>query len=208
MNFNPFKRNEESSFEQGLPVNKTIKNVSDQAQKQAKVLTNDIVASLYGISDKSSGDGQSDNKMQATNQASSPVSQQLSNGFPGIQTPDEMARYQQLQQQLRGEGKSDDEVKSKMTHSQNYFRPTIGNVEDEIEKEKRKREQREAERNKNLEDEAQQKIQAEQSQSESLPPVTGKGRNKMGMPPQKKGKTDMGLKMGQMKTETFRGSSG
>jgi hypothetical protein len=208
MNFNPFKRNEESSFEQGLPVNKIIKNVNDQTQKQAKVLTKDIVASLYGISDKSSGDGRSDNKMQGVNQASSSASSSVPNGFPGIQTPDEMARYQQLQQQLRGEGKGDEDVKVKMTHSQNYFRPTIGNVEDEIEKEKRKREQRHAERNKNSEEEAQQKMQAEASQSESLMPVTGKGRNKMGMPPQKKGKTDMGLKMGQMKTETFRGSSG
>lgn len=202
---NPFKQSEESSFEQGISVVKPVKAVSDAARQQSKNVTSDIVAQLYGVSDSSSGNGIVDNT-QASKQAqssSASVAQQSSK-FPGIQTPEEMARYQALQSQLRGQGKSDEEVKAQSTHSQNYFRPTIGTVEDAIHMEKRNREQKEQERRKQYQQEEQEQQQTLKENNEELPQATGKGRNRMG----KKAKTSIALKMSTQKTETFRGASG
>jgi len=196
---------EETSFEQGNPVNKTVKAVSDQTTKQVKNLTNDIVSQLYGTSDKSANSLPTDKNQQASTQVKPPVQQGSANTqFPGIQSPQEMIQYHNLQQQLKGEGKSDKEVKQTLTHTQNYFRPNIGTLEDTVARERRKHAQLAEEIKKQNMEEEQKKQQMETDKNNEIIRPVAKGRNRMGGSK----KANMGLKMSQMKTETFRGSSG
>jgi hypothetical protein len=75
-------------------------------------------------------------------------------------------------------------------------------VESGMARQQKEREQQERER-KNQEEDQERKKQ-EEAQGRSAPPVVH-GRSRMGS---KKAKPDMGLTMGQLKTETFRGASG
>lgn len=207
---NPFDQGENSSFEQGLSIKKPVKAVSSAVSNQAAQTTREFVAQLYGVKDDKQGDSKSD-QSQNSSKASSPsptMQQQVSSNYPGIQTPEEMAKYQSLQKQLGGEGKSDGDVKAQSAHNQNYFRPTIGSVEDEVAREARKREQMEAERKKKFEEEEMQKKQDQAEKAQAPAVATGKSRNRMGQPPGKKPKTDMGLEMAKNKAEMFRGTSG
>lgn len=210
MPINPFKQSEESSFEQGISVVKPVKAVSDAARQQAKAVTQDIVAQLYGVKsdgaqDSAASDSTKQTSTSSSGTSSSVIQQQISSQNPGIQTPEEIARYQALQNQLRGQGKSDEEIKAQSTHNQNYFRATIGNVEDQMQKEAQKREKNEEERKKQIDEEVQQKKQAIAEQNQELPQATGKGRNRMGT----KAKTGgIALERSQKKAETNRGASG
>jgi hypothetical protein len=207
---NPFNQSEDSSFEQGLSIKKPVKAVGSVVSNQAAQTTREFVAQLYGVKDDKQGDLKSDQSQNSPKaSSSSPANQQqVSSNYPGIQTPEEQARYQALQKQLRGDGKSDEEIKAQSAHNQNYFRPTIGSVEDEVLREARKREQREAERNKKAEEEEMQKKQDQADKAQAPAVATGKSRNRMGQPPGKKPKTDMGLEMAKNKAEMFRGTSG
>jgi hypothetical protein len=207
---NPFKQSEESSFEQGISVVKPVKAVSDAARQQAKAVTQDIVAQLYGVkSDGAQDSAVSDSTKQTSTSSSSAsssvIQQQISSQNPGIQSPEEIARYQALQNQLRGQGKSDEEIKAQSTHNQNYFRTTIGNVDDQMQKEAQKREKNEEERKKQIDEEAQQKKQAIAEQNQELPQATGKGRNRMGGKVKRK---DVALNKAKTTTEINRGASG
>ncbi len=195
---------EESSFEQGIAVNKPLKVMSDAAKQQAKQLTNDFVSQLYGTSDKSSGDA---NDPSAQPQAKQAQIQQTPPPKPvrklgGMSDSGDHAKYAAMQSLLdKGDQKGADEL---MHHMQYYYDTTFGTLEEQVKKAKQKTQQARQEKEKEEQEEEEKKKQELAQKNEQLPQATGKGRNRMG----KKAKTDMGLKMGQMKTETFRGSSG
>jgi hypothetical protein len=58
------------------------------------------------------------------------------------------------------------------------------------------------------EEEKRKKEEEERKKQEQPAIATGKGRNRMGMPPQKKQKSPMAVQMGKNKAEMFRGTSG
>lgn len=200
---NPFSNNEETSFEQGRSVNKPVKAVTAQATQQAKNITQDIVAQLYGVSDKSKDDATDPNAQNATQakpQAPPPLPK-----LSGTSSVGDHAKYLARQKYLeKGDSKGAEDA---MYHMQHYFDETIMTLEDKVKKERQKTEQKKQENKKQDEQEDEQRKQQLEEQNRELPRPVAKGRNRMGAGG-KKPKTDMGLKMGQMKTETFRGSSG
>ncbi len=195
---------EESSFEQGIAVNKPVKAISDAAKQQAQQITNDFVSQLYGVSDKSS-DASHDPAAQA--QAKQAQAAQAPPPKPvrklgGMSDSGDHAKYAAMQSLLdKGDQKGADEL---MHHMQYYYDTTVGTLEEQVKKAKQKTDQTRQEKEKQDQEDEDRKKQELSEKNEQLPQATGKGRNRMG----KKAKTDMGLKMGQMKTETFRGSSG
>lgn len=195
---------EESSFEQGISINKPVKAISDAAKQQAKQLTNDFVSQLYGVSDKSSSDA---NDPNAQAQAKQAQAQQASQPKPvrklgGMSDSGDHAKYAAMQGLLdKGDQKGADKL---MHHMQYYYDTTVGTLEEQVKKAGQKTQQTRQEKEKEEQEDEEKKKQELAQKNEQLPQATGKGRNRMG----KKAKTDMGLKMGQMKTETFRGSSG
>lgn len=204
---NPFNNTEESSFEQGISVNKPAKAVSAQAAQQAKNITRDIVAQLYGISDKSSGDPTDPNAQdpsQPKAPSPAPPPKQV-HKLGGMSDSGDHAKYAAMQAQLEaGDKKGADDT---MHHMQYYYDTTIGTLEEQVKKAHQKKQQEEQEKSKEEQEEGERKQQELEQKNADLPRPTAKGRNRMGTGG-KKAKTDMGLKMGQMKTETFRGSSG
>ncbi|HUQ85257.1 MAG TPA: hypothetical protein VM077_02935 [Candidatus Limnocylindrales bacterium] len=204
MPINPFKANEESSFEQGISINKPAKAVTAQSQQQAKKFQDDFVNQLYGFSDKSTqGDDQADpataNQPKPT--PPPPPPKQV-HKLGGMSDSGDHAKYAAMQALLeKGDKKGADDA---MHHMQYYYDTTIGTLEEQVKKARQKTQQDRQEKEKQEQEDDDKKKQEMAEKSQDLPQATGKGRNRMG----KKPKTDMGLKMGQMKTETFRGSSG
>ncbi len=211
---NPFKNNVESSFEEDVSIAKpAAKPLSDQAKQQAqnaaKAVTNDIVAQLYGVTDKSTGDPQDPkdpNIAKAQKSVAPPLAKSKAHILAGTSNVGDHAKFIARQHYLdKGDAKG---AENAMFHLQHYFDENVMTLEDRVKKFRREQEQQREERKKQQEEEEEEKKQAEAKEKEEPPQATGKGRNKMGTPPGKKRKADMGLKMGQMKTETFRGSSG
>ncbi len=201
---------EESSFEHGIAVTKPVKAISDAAKQQAKQIANDFVSQLYGVSDKSSSDANDPNaqvQAQAQVQAKQAQAQQTPPPKPvrklgGMSDSGDHAKYAMMQDLLdKGDQKGADEM---MHHMQYYYDNNIGTLEEQVKKAGQKVQQTRQEKEKQQQEDEEKKKQELAQKNEELPQSTGKGRNRMG----KKAKTDMGLKMGQMKTETFRGSSG
>lgn len=204
---NPFKNTEETSFEQGISVQKPVKAMSDAARQQAKAVTQDIVAQLYGVKDKSSDPNDPNSKNPGQQAAPPPQQQKRVHILSGTSNVGDHAKYIARQQYLdKGDVKGADDI---MFHMQHYFDESVMTLEDRVKKFRREQEQQRAERKKQQEQEEEEKKQQEEQEKAELPMVTGKGRNKMGMPPQKKPKTGgIALARSQRKAETNRGASG
>lgn len=203
---NPFSNNEESSLERGIPVNKPTKAITSQAQAQAKAFRDDFLNQLYGKSD-STGDDKADPAAQAKQQqqAATPPPKPVRK-LGGMSDSGDHAKYAMMQDLLdKGDKKGADDA---MHHMQYYYDTNVGTLEEQIKKARQKRQQEEQEREKQQQEEEEQKKQAEAKEKEELPQATGKGRNRMGQPPQKKRKTNMAVDMNKNKAEQFRGSSG
>lgn len=211
MPINPFNTNEESSFEQGISLNRPVKAVNAQSQQQAKAFKADLLAQLYGPGDTSNPeDGNVDpNKAAQARSASSGQAAQAAvvqkkpvHKLGGMSDSGDHAKYAAMQKQLEaGDKKGADDT---MHHMQYYYDTTIGTLEEQVKKARQKRQQEEQEREKQSQEEEQKKKQKLEEKKNDVPRPIAKGRNRMGG----KGKTDMGLEMGKKKTETFRGSSG
>ncbi len=200
---NPFKTNEESSFEQGHSLTKPVKAVSAAAAQQAKAFKDDFLAQLYGPSDKSGQDTQDPN---AKNPPPAPPPAPAKSKPPmlsGNSNAGDHGKYMARQQYLdKGDAKGADDA---MFHLQHYFDETIMTLEDRVKKVRQEQEQKKQERKKQAEQEEQERQEAEAKEKEELPQSGNKDRrNRMG----KKATTNIALKMSTQKTETFRGSSG
>ncbi len=193
---------EETSFENGISLTKPVKALSDAAKQQAKAVTNDIVAQLYGVTDKSSADPKDPNAKNPQQQAApSPKPKKAVHILSGTSNAGDHAKFIARQQYLdKGDAKGAEDI---MFHMQHYFDESVMTLEDRVKKFRREQEQQRAERKKQQEEEEEQKKKKEAEEKEQLPQATGKGRNRMG----KKAKTTgFALKMSQQKTETFRGA--
>jgi hypothetical protein len=202
---NPFNQNEETSFEAGISVKKPVQTVTAQAQQQAKAFKDDFINQLYGPSDKNQTN---DNNNSAANQ------QQAQQAPPkpkphilgGNSDASDHAKYAMMQKHLeRGDKKAADDA---MHHMQYYYDSTIGTLEEQVKKARQLKQQEAQKKQQEEQEEQEKKRQEMEEKSQELPQATGKGRNRMGMPPQKKQKTPMSVQMGKNKAEMFRGSSG
>lgn len=208
MPVNPFKTNEESSFESGVPATKPVKTVTGQAQQQAKAFTDDFLEQLYGPSSPQKG---KTNDPQNANLASGQVVQPPPQKkapyiMGGTANVGDHAKYAAMQKILEtGDSKKANKT---MYHMQHYFDANIGTLEDNAAKARRVEEQKKQQRLQQEEEDKQKKNQEEEQKNAEIPRANAKGRNRMMMPGGKKPKTPMAVQMGQMKTETFRGSSG
>lgn len=169
------------------------KGISDASSRVKKVTSDDFkkttqafIGQLYGKSDQP-GDAQD---TQDPNLVKSPelLNQKSSSQHQVQHTQGQMPKMQNSNPVKR-------------THTQNYYDPTIGDLEMQIKRERDKREKEQQQRKQQFEEEEQQKKQEVEAANRAAPPVA-RGRNRMGK------KADMGLKMSQQKTETFRGASG
>lgn len=201
---NTLTPNEETSFEQGISDAKPLKVVSDAAKQQAKKVTSDIVAQLYGITDKSPEDGANDSK--DPNQAKpAPVTPRPLPKLSGNSNVGDHAKFIARQHYLdKGDAKGAEKA---MFHLQHYFDESVMTLEDRVKKVRQEQEREREQREKQEEEEEQKKKQEMEEKNNEIPRPIAKGRNRMGIGG-KKGKVDMGLEMGKKKTETFRGASG
>ena len=206
MPINPFKNSEETSFEQGITVTKPVKAISAAAKQQAKAVTQDIVAQLYGVTDKSSADKADPKAANAQKPTPPPPPpKKTPHILSGTSNVGDHAKYIARQQYMdKGDHKGAEKA---MFHLQHYFDENVMTLEDRVKKFRREQEQQKAERKKQTEEEEEQKKQKEAEEKEQLPQAqaTGKGRNRMG----NKAKTG-GIALGrsQRKAETNRGASG
>jgi hypothetical protein len=205
---NPFNRGEESSFEQGISVKKPIKAVSGASAQQAKQFRDDFLEQLYGKSNKAS-----DSKSKNTNDPSKPTQappqkpQNTVHKLSGNSNVGDHAKYMARQAYIdKGDVKG---AENAMHHLQYYFDANIMTLEDRVKKNRQEKEQKEMQRKQQEEEEEKRKKEEEEQKRREQPAVvTGKGRNKMGLPPGKKPKTPMSVQMGKNKAEMFRGTSG
>ncbi|HVF69131.1 MAG TPA: hypothetical protein VNA13_01055 [Xanthomonadales bacterium] len=200
---NPFKANEESSFEQGISVNKPARAITAQTQQQAKKFKDDMLSQLYGPSDKAGADDQTNHNAAAhAKQAQAAPPPKQVHKLGGLSDSGDHAKYATMQALLeKGDKKGADEA---MHHMQYYYDTNIGTLEEQVKKARQKSQQTQQEKQKEEQEEEEKKRQELSERNEELPQATGKGRNRMG----KKAKTSIALKMSTQKTETFRGASG
>lgn len=211
MPINPFKVNEETSFETGVSVQKPVKVATAQTQQQAKAFKDDFLTQLYGPSDKSAADVKNADP-NAVKQAQQSQQLQAASQKPkqhilgGNSDASDHAKYAMMQKQLeKGDKKGADDT---MHHMQYYYDTNIGTLEEQVRKARQQRMQEQQERAKAEQEEEEKKRQELEERNQEIAQPTGKGRNRMGMPPQKKQKTPMAVQMGKNKAEMFRGTSG
>lgn len=199
----PFNDNGETSFESGISLKKPVQAVSDAAKQQAKAVTNDIVAQLYGIKDTSTNDPKDPNNPQKPVQPQ-PQPKAKPHILSGMSNAGDHAKFIARQQYMdKGDVKG---AENAMFHLQHYFDSSVMTLEDRVKKNRQEQEQKQQQRKQEHEQEEQQKKEAEARDKEELPQMgaTGKGRNRMG----KKPKTSIALKMSQTKAEINRGATG
>lgn len=201
-NFNPFSSdNEDTSFEQGLPVNQTAKNVaktvSSQVQAQAKAAQKALMDQLYGPSDSSGQDQGTDEAnpqhVDLTNTANRMTVAHAANKGSNTnqnQTPDEQAKLEKIRREL---------------FAKNYS-GQFG-VEQQIEKARKEREQREQQL-KQQDEEEQQRKEAEKKQMEEEGGALLPAGKKTGSMFGKKQQQPIALTQAKTKTEVNRGASG
>lgn len=199
---NPFQTNEETSFEQGISVTKPVQAVSAAAAQQAKAFTNDMLAQLYGKSDKSKGDDKADPNSQ---KPSTPPAQQAKtvHKLSGNSNVGDHAKYVARQQYLdKGDTKG---AENAMHHLQYYFDANIMTLEDRVKKSRQEQEQKRMQDKKQQEEDEQRKKQQEEQEKSALPQTASKNsRNRMG----KKAKTNLVIDRERNKAEMNRGASG
>jgi hypothetical protein len=200
---NPFKNNEETSFENGISLTKPVKAMSDAAKQQAKAASDDFVAQLYGVKDKSTDPNDPNSKNVQKPVTPPPPPKKAVHILSGMSNAGDHAKFIARQQYLdKGDAKGAENV---MFHMQHYFDESVMTLEDRVKKFRREQEQKNAERKKTQEEEEQQKKQQEEKEKEDLPQATGKGRNRMGKKPKKQ---DFALNKAKTTTEINRGASG
>lgn len=210
MNINPFSDNaDETSFEQGLPINQVAKNAvkttSAQADAQMKAANKAIVDQLYG---PSTPPGQDKGTDEANPQASdvSNVSHS-SNKQAGSntntntnQTPEDQAKMEKIRHELFG-NYSQTFKAAAVNGAQNI----ITGVDMEMDRERKKREQEEMQRKQEEEEEEKRKEEEkEQAEQEFATPAGKKAGAIFG----KKQQEPFALRLAKTKTEINRGTIG
>ena len=211
MSNNPFQTNEESSFEQGSPLKpvNAVKAVTSQVKQQAKAFTDDFLEQLYGPSSPQKGktnDPQSANPAleQSVQLPAPPKKEPYVMG--GTANVGDHQKYA-LREKLLAEG-NPEAAKAAMDHMQYDYDSNIGALEDKAKEARNKVEQEKQQRLQQEEEDKKKKEEEENKKNAEIPRANAKGRNRMMGPGGKKPKTPMSVQMGQLKTETFRGSSG
>ena len=200
---NPFEPNEETSFEQGITIKKPAQVISAAAAQQAKTVTRDIVAQLYGVSSKSKDDQADPNSSNPQKPAALPPQQPKTvHKLSGNSNVGDHAKNIARQQYLdKGDAKGADNA---MNHLQFYFDSSVMTLEDRVKKVRQEQEQKKGQERQQDEEDEKRKSQQEEEQRQELPQATGKGRNRMG----KKAKTNLVIKRETNKAEMNRGASG
>jgi hypothetical protein len=210
-NFNPFSNdNEDSSFEQGLPVNQAAKNVTKaatsatakQANQFGKQASDDLLKFIYGDSTTPSED-QSVND-NATPQANTHSPQGAQTGSHAnsnaTQPPNEQAQMDKIRHELFGN------YAVKFKSAQNSAVNITTDLEQEIEKARKERERMEEDRKREQEEEEERRKEAkQQDQQQQVAMPAGK---KTGMMMGKKQQQPMAVQLERTKTEGNRGTSG
>ncbi len=205
----------EKTFEQGIStVKKTAGSVVKQTAQQAQATKKTFIDQLYGVKDdaaKESGSGNNSQNVVNQQLAKPDIPSDLTQ-FPGLTSPQDIARYHQIQNQLKGQqggsGDPSQKAKAQSTHNQNYFRKDIGTLEDQIDRESQKKIQIEKEK---LQAEKQQEIERQQADKAADQEFTapqgkakeGASRNRMG-----KKTNSIVVTRAERKAEMFRGASG
>jgi hypothetical protein len=212
-NINPFSDDAEStSFERGMPVNQTAKNVSQATQAQAKQMIQDankqLLDQLYG---PSTPPGQEDPGTDETNvqhSDASNASTRAAASHAGVsktanvnpnQSPEEQAKMEKIRHELFSN------YSSKFQSAQNGAQPLNTNLEMEMEKARKEREQKEMQRKQEEEEEEQRKKEEEEAQKQELDTPAGK---KIGFQMGKKQQEPLALRLAKTKTESNRGTTG
>jgi len=170
-----------------IQAGQQVKGAADEA-------ANEFLDALYG-STTSSEDEQSPDNAHPTQQQQKPhptsfqTKQQQNNAT--TQAPTDKDKLEETRRKLQ------------QTHNQDYFNPTIGDLEVQMKREADKRKQADEQRIREEEEAKQKKAQEQQQQNQQLAMPAGKGRMRMGKPVK-----SMDVEMGKKKTETFRGASG
>ncbi len=218
---NPYKR---SPFEGGIEnvirsVKKTAGQTTAAAQAVRKQLNEDIVAQLYGKTEKSpeqkdinpdDPQAQQQLKQQQQKQQSASVVPPVQQGkamhkLGGMANVSDHAKYRIRQQYLaKGDHKGAEHA---MHHMQHYYDDTLGTLEDTVKKEQRKVEQEDQQRKQEEEEEEKRKKEEEERKKQAFTPAQSKGRNRMGMPGGKKA-SSMERDQAVRKRETGRGNKG
>jgi len=213
-NFNPFSDdNENTSFEQGMPINQAAKNVTKtstaQAQKQVDDTTKAIVAQLYGATPDGQDQGTDEANTShldhsnaasraAAHAGSGKPSHSASNSSNSNQTPEEQAKLEKVRHELFAN------YGSKFKTAQNGPFTITTDLEQEMEKARREREQKEMQR-KHEEEEEERRKKEEEEQKQDLAMPAGK---KTGVMMGRKQQQPMEVQLAKTRTESNRGTSG
>lgn len=214
-NFNPFNLdNEDTSFEQGMPVSQAAKNISQAAQKQAddaiKKANDEIVAQLYGPSTPSEP-GTDEANVQHTDASNAATRAAATHAAAGghtgktttntnpNQTPEEQAKMEKIRHELFGN------YSAKFQSAPNGAQPLNTNLEMAMEKARKEREQKEMQRKQEEEEEERRKKEEEEQQKQELDMPAGK---KTGMMFGKKQQEPIAVRLAKTKAEINRGQTG
>jgi hypothetical protein len=205
-NFNPFSTdNEDSSFEQGLPVNQAAKNVTKATASQIKKQNDDFGKAmrdqLYGLTpqDQNADDPQQhDDQKNATHSASGQTG--ANNNANSNQTPDEQAKMERIRHELFAN------YSMKFKSAANSAQNITTDLEQEIEKARQERKKKEQEQKQEEEEEEKRKKEEEErAKQQELAMPAGK---KTGFMAGKKQQQPMAVQLAKTKTEINRGTSG
>jgi len=194
-NFNPFSDDhEDTSFEQGSPLNQTARNAakaaSSQTQAQVQASNKAIVDQLYGFIDPTNPTEDDQQANDAAKQHSQNSHGQQANqaNTSSANTPEEQAKIEKIRRELFAK-----------THGGQF------SIEQQMEKARKEREQKEQQLKQQEEEEERQKLEAQKAQQEEFAMPAGK---KTGMVMGKKQQQPVALTQAKTKTEINRGASG
>jgi hypothetical protein len=212
MGFNPFSSdNEDSSFEQGLPVNKAVKSVTKTAASQVKKQNDDFAKAmrdqLYGLipggQDQSADDAtdpQTGDQKNASHSAGAQKGTNTNANQNQNQTPDEQAKMEKIRHELFAN------YSMKFKSAANSAQNITTDLEQEIEKARQERKRKEEERKREEEEEEKRKKEEEErAKQQDLAMPAGK---KTGMQMGKKQQQPIALRLAKTKTEINRGTTG
>jgi len=211
-NFNPFSSDtEDTSFEQGMPINQAAKNVTksatqgatQQANQFGKQASDDILKFIYGDTSSQGQDQGTDEANPSHTDHTNPTAHQAAganNNTNQNQPSEEQAKMEKIRHELFGN------YAMKFKSAPNSAVNITTDLDQEIEKARKERERLEEERKREEEEEEQRKLEAKkQAQQQELAMPAGK---KTGMMMGKKQQQPMAVHLEKTKTESNRGTTG
>jgi hypothetical protein len=205
-NFNPFKsESEDTSFEQGMPVNRAVKNITKATASQIKKANDDFAKAmrdqLYGSS--SPQDQNTDNAANPLQAAGSQGKQQGTNNTSNTnRSPEEQVKMEKIRHELFGNYA----IQFKSAPNTAGINNASVGLDQELERERKKREQEEQQRKQDEEEEEQRKKEEKEKakQEEVLAPAGKKTGFMLG----KKQQQPIAVQLARTKTEVNRGTMG